>query len=1219
MKKKILSLLLAICMVLPMSFSLVACGDEEDKEPSASQTSTEQSSDKESTMTSENITLGYTSTVYDGTEKEPSVVLTYDDEVVSSDNYSVAYSNNIDAGIATVVVTSNDNSEVLEAGLSFTTTFKIERHPIFVETTNQLNAAIQVSDKNHVVRLAKNINDRKADGKINPITILPLEKNYDLYIDLAGYDLNSYFDIRSKDKTTNVETDKVANITIYNSSTEESVVGAFENEVDYAIQIMTNNNYNINLENVKFQGYWGGIATNGLYISETVVNAKYCEFIGIKTSASSITDTSVGAYLPASKYLYNFTDCEFSGFTGYYAKAGHHNLIGCEVNGVGEFAFNPPVINPSGCNATGSALIVDACEDYDKGALVGYASALTVNISGGRYVSRANYALQQYCTYNETRECYAQIYVVNEPILSGFDSETNSYSFEDETCVHGLTVAHKHTYRNENDIDCDVCFAKRETANYNIWSGFSDALPEAVENVIVITTAEELAGLAKAVNLGTDFKGITIKLAADIDLANFEWAPIGYGPNAAGFYFNGTFDGQNHTIYNLKITTFVGGSSYEGAASGVGLFGHTHKNAVIKNVKIDGAVVSGNHYVGSLVGYAYSSTIDSCAVSNAVVNCIYLNDDDSGDKAGAVIGHAAYGRANNISATNSSVGADRDAGQVVGCIANTAYLTNLSATNVVVTPNGTGTGDGENVRNEVLGRDAATLNYWDGSVGTLPEAVENVITIRYAEELAALAKAVNEGNDFAGYTIVLSRNFDLMNIEWTPIGFGGGSAYKAFSGTFDGQGKTIYNLKITTFVGGSTHAEAASGVGLFGQIKYATIKNVKIDTAEVRGNHYVGALVGYAYDESYISDCSVKNAQVYCTKINNDDEGDKAAVVVGYVMNSTSNGKRAISYTSIVKNCSITKSKVYADRDAGYIVGCISSRVAVVGCSAKTSNVIANEGAVATNMGKRVVGRDLSSVSLWDGTIGTVPAADSKNVIKITTAAEFAAFAKAVNDGNNFAGYTIKLEKDIDLANIEWTPIGYGFSNFSEVTQTGASFRGIFDGQNHFVLNLKVTEFIGGGKLEGTTTGVGLFGHIVAAEIKNVKVAYAQVVGNHYVGIIAGFSLNSKIEACVVDRAAVSCIYADADESGDKAGIIVGQFARTKNATAVASIKNCRAVDCTVDADRDAGRIIGCLDNDPTQTGNSATRVEVSCNNSGAGKSEKTGTNITNGIVGRVD
>ena len=52
--------------------------------------------------------------------------------------------------------------------------------------------------------------------------------------------------------------------------------------------------------------------------------------------------------------------------------------------------------------------------------------------------------------------------------------------------------------------------------------------------MIVITTAEELAGLAKAVNLGTDFKGITIKLAADIDLANFEWAPIGYGPNAAG-------------------------------------------------------------------------------------------------------------------------------------------------------------------------------------------------------------------------------------------------------------------------------------------------------------------------------------------------------------------------------------------------------------------------------------------------------------------------------------------------------------------------------------------------------------------------------------------------------------------------------------------------------------------------------------------------------------
>ena len=105
---------------------------------------------------------------------------------------------------------------------------------------------------------------------------------------------------------------------------------------------------------------------------------------------------------------------------------------------------------------------------------------------------------------------------------------------------------------------------------------------------------------------------------------------------------------------------------------------------------------------------------------------------------------------------------------------------------------------------------------------------------------------------------------------------------------------------------------------------------------------------------------------------------------------------------------------------------------------------------------------------------------------------------------------------------------------------------------------------------------------------------------------------------CVVKNASVSCVYADEDESGDKAGIIVGQFARGIISTDTASITNCSATDCTVDADRDAGKIIGCLNNDATQSGNRATRVTVSCNNSGVGFTTKTNTNIKNEIVGRV-
>ena len=72
-----------------------------------------------------------------------------------------------------------------------------------------------------------------------------------------------------------------------------------------------------------------------------------------------------------------------------------------------------------------------------------------------------------------------------------------------------------------------------------------------------IGTLEQLKLFRDAVNqLKEDntqefsFKDQTVKLTADIDLQNEEWTPIG---NIEAF-FQGTFDGQGHTISNLKIT-----------------------------------------------------------------------------------------------------------------------------------------------------------------------------------------------------------------------------------------------------------------------------------------------------------------------------------------------------------------------------------------------------------------------------------------------------------------------------------------------------------------------------------------------------------------------------------------------------------------------------------------------------------------------------------------
>ena len=125
------------------------------------------------------------------------------------------------------------------------------------------------------------------------------------------------------------------------------------------------------------------------------------------------------------------------------------------------------------------------------------------------------------------------------------------------------------------------------------------------ENEYVINKASDLAWFAAAVN-GTlpvvtrasgaadDFAGKTFVLSSDINLNGVKWTPIGTSENP----FKGTFDGANHTIFNLVVD---GGSN-----SDQGLFGFT-QDGEIKNLTIENAKVSGRLNVGVVAGTPYTS------------------------------------------------------------------------------------------------------------------------------------------------------------------------------------------------------------------------------------------------------------------------------------------------------------------------------------------------------------------------------------------------------------------------------------------------------------------------------------------------------------------------------------------------------------------------------------------------------------------------------------
>ncbi len=193
------------------------------------------------------------------------------------------------------------------------------------------------------------------------------------------------------------------------------------------------------------------------------------------------------------------------------------------------------------------------------------------------------------------------------------------------------------------------------------WTGEVGTVPEEVDGVITITSGAELAAFAADVNSGNTYKGKTVKLGANIDLNDIAWTPIGNSTNK----FDGTFIGTGYTISNLYVT----------GTSSVGLFGCTWTSAHIEGVTIDGAYVSGNDYVGAILGSGYLSA--NCLKNNTVKNADifatpYLMSDgvtyDGGAKAGAVAGYARNGSITGNTAINCTVSAYRDLGSIVGMV-----------------------------------------------------------------------------------------------------------------------------------------------------------------------------------------------------------------------------------------------------------------------------------------------------------------------------------------------------------------------------------------------------------------------------------------------------------------------------------------------------------------------------------------------------------------------
>jgi len=402
-----------------------------------------------------------------------------------------------------------------------------------------------------------------------------------------------------------------------------------------------------------------------------------------------------------------------------------------------------------------------------------------------------------------------------------------------------------------------------------------------VENPYQVATAEQL----DKVHEYLDKHFIQI---ADIDLTDYlsvggdgynegkGWVPVGNNSTK----FTGTYDGDR-----FKIT----GMTFSDPDNGwyTGLFGHTSKDAALRDIILEDAVLSGKHEIGSLVGVNYGTVSDCSSInvdlagyrnvggliginygvvqdsyatgevestysyvggligengsysgdiylaeSGSVLNC-YSSVDVTGDEVvGGLIGNDSYGDIESSYSTGAVVGSDR-----VGGLVGDASTTNI---------------------NECYATGSVTGSYGDvgGLVGeaaadTLIQncfASGNVSGPSYVGGLVGDISLTTIENSHSGGTVtgtkriggLVGHSDGEVNRCYSTSGVTGIGGYNEFIGGLVGYNNGLISESYAT---GDVVSTYLSVGGLVGYNYLGTIDNCYA-TGDVTGNSRVGGLAG---------------------------------------------------------------------------------------------------------------------------------------------------------------------------------------------------------------------------------------------------------------------------------------------------------------------------------------------------------------------------------------
>ncbi len=156
----------------------------------------------------------------------------------------------------------------------------------------------------------------------------------------------------------------------------------------------------------------------------------------------------------------------------------------------------------------------------------------------------------------------------------------------------------------------------------------------------------------------------------------------------------------------------------------------------------------------------------------------------------------------------------------------------------------------------------------------------------------------------------------------------------------------------------------------------------------------------------------------------------------------------------------------------------------------------------------------------WDGSVAEMLSkgvGSEEDPFLIRCGSELAFVAHEVNRGVNFENIYFSLENDIDLSDMEWTPIGY-YSADPELGDLVYSFCGIFAGNDHKISNFHIETLEAAKNLPSYSTNItiGLFGAVSGAKIDNLVIENARIntgteSGEVLAGLFSGYTGSSTL------------------------------------------------------------------------------------------------------------